>query len=190
MKMRRMGPETTELGFQDLGFPPYILGTLAENLSHFGYSLVLSLTQECVHTHTHTPHTPHTHTHTRQSGLSLVLSLTQERVHTHTHHTHTPHTHTPHTHTHTHQTKQSFPAGSFRFQGQGTDFRGTAKKSCPPDNTHQSSEETLKGVGPQRKPSWIDRGLAGCKKMYQIWKGRGEGDMEKTHKMPAIQRVN
>ena len=151
MKMRRMGPETTELGFQDLGFPPYVLGTLAENLSHFGYSLVLSPTQEHAHARAHT--------RTR-------------------------------THTHTQQTKQSFPAGSFRFQGQGTDFRGTVKKSCPPDNTHQSSEETLKGVGPQRKPSWIDRGLAGCEKMYQIWKGRGEGDMEKTHKMPAIQRVN
>ena len=31
--------------------------------------------------------------------------------------------------------------------------------------------------------------MAGLEKMYQIWKGRDEGDMEKTHKMPVIQRV-
>jgi len=49
-------------------------------------SLLLVRTENTVHTHTHTTHTPHTHhTHTAHTP--------------HTHHTHT--THTPHTH-HTH----------------------------------------------------------------------------------------
>ena len=130
MKMRRMGPETTELGFQDLGFPPYILGTLAENLSHFGYSLVLSLTQERVHTHTHTTHTPHTHTHTHTHtrnlshfGYSLVLSLTQECVHTHTPHTHHTHTHTP--------DKAVFPCWLFQVPRAGNRLQGNSQEIMP-----------------------------------------------------------
>ena len=71
MKMRRMGPETTELGFQDLGFPPYVLGTLAENLSHFGYSLVLSPTQEHAHARAHTRTCAHTHTHTHTADKAV-----------------------------------------------------------------------------------------------------------------------
>ena len=74
-----------------------------------------------------------------------------------------------------------------------TDSEGRWRTSGEQQSNHalqmtatKAEEETLRWVEHQRKPSWIKRGLAGHENMCRIWKGWGEGDMEKTHKMSAL----
>lgn len=83
------------------------------------------------------------------------------------------------------QTKDSFPAGFYRCRGQVKDCRGRAEQSCLPYKCHHCSEEGSETGATSREALLDEEVLSRQEKMGHIWKGMTEGNLEKTHMIPA-----